>query len=146
MGTTSTQTYKPRLAAFLPLFGNAKVKKEKEEDNEEEVVVLAHYCNGQKIKIENEAKQPQQTYRPRSKALVPLFGNVDGGQKGEKEEEVVVLADYCSWRGERIKLEREEETSKKPLDDNNNNDNHNEVDDDVVLLAHYYNSQCIKQE
>ena len=135
--TVSTQTYKPRLAAFVPLFGNANVKKEKADPvsgTSEEVVVLAHYCNGQKIKIENEAKQPQ-TYRPRSKALVPLFGNVDGGQKGEKEEEV---ADYCNWRGERIKVEREEE---KAMDDN-----HNEIDEDVVLLAHYYNGQYIKQE
>merc|ERR1712203_296559 len=99
--TTSTQTYRPRLAAFVPLFGNANVKKGKEEEDNDEVVVLAHYCNGQEIKIENE------TYRPRSKALVPLFGNVDHGLKVEKEREVVVLADYCNWRGERVKQERE---------------------------------------
>jgi quinolinate synthase len=136
--TTSTQTYRPRLAAFVPLFGSANVKKGKEE--EDEVVVLAHYCNGQEIKIEKE------TFRPRSKALVPLFGNVDSGLKGQKEEEV---ANYCSWRGEeRVKLEKEEETSKKPVDDNleEGRKNNEEEDDDVVLLAHYYNGQYIKQE
>ena len=141
--TTSTQTYKPRLAAFVPLFGRpANVKKQKEKEDNDEVVVLAHYCNGQEIKIENES------YRPRSKALVPLFGNMDRGLKGQKEEEVVVLADYCNWRGERIKQEREEETSKKPTDDNlgEERNNNEEEDEDVVLLAHYYNGQYIKQE
>lgn len=139
--TTSTQTYRPRLAAFVPLFGSSNVKKEKEEEDNDEVVVLAHYCNGQEIKIENES------YRPRSKALVPLFGNVDRGMKGQKEEEVVVLADYCNWRGERIKLEREEETSKKSVNDNLGEERNNkEEDEDVVLLAHYYNGQFIKQE
>merc|ERR1711953_684078 len=71
--TTSTQTYRPRLAAFVPLFGNADVKKRvvNNKEEEEEVVVLAHYCNGQQIKVEKE------TYQPRSKALVPLFGNVE---------------------------------------------------------------------
>jgi len=131
--TTSTQTYKPRLAAFVPLFGNADVKKRViNNKEEEEVVVLAHYCDGQQIKVEKE------TYQPRSKALVPLFGNVEK-QKVEKEEEeeVIVLAHYCN--GQEIKLETEEESSKKSLDED-------VVDEDVVLLAHYYKGQYIKQE
>ena len=135
--TTSTQTYRPRLAAFVPLFGNANIKKE-EEDNEE-VVVLAHYCNGQKIKIENVDRA--QTYRPRAKALVPLFGNTDG-RKGETDEDVVVLAHYCN--GQEIKLEREEMMPRKQVDDNPREERHE--DEDVVLLAHYYNGTTIKQE
>lgn len=133
--TTSTQTYKPRLAAFVPLFGNADVKKRvvnnKEEEEGEEVVILAHYCNGQEIKVEKE------TYQPRSKALVPLFGNVEKQKVEKEEEEVIVLAHYCN--GQEIKLEREEKSSKKSLDDE-------VVDEDVVLLAHYYKGQYIKQE
>jgi len=170
--TTSTQTYKPRLAAFLPLFGNANVNKKEKEEEEEEVVILAHYCNGQKIKIENEAQQPQ-TYRPRSKALVPLFGNVDG-QKIEKDEEVTILAHYCN--GKEIKLERNEETSKMTVEDNlrettqekahyyngqyikqeeeaktkrsicNSNEKNEQTDDDAEIVAHYYNGQRIKDE
>ena len=130
--TTSTQTYRPRLAAFVPLFGNADVKKRviNNKEEEEEVVVLAHYCNGQQIKIEKE------TYQPTSKALVPLFGNAEK-QKVEKEKDVIVLAHYCN--GQEIKLETEEKPSKKSLDDD-------VVDEDVVLLAHYYKGQYIKQE
>merc|ERR1719357_383753 len=99
-------------------------------EEEEEVVVLAHYCNGQEIKVEKE------TYQPTSKALVPLFGNVEK-QKVEKEEDVIVLAHYCN--GQEIKLETEEKSSKKSIDDD-------VVDEDVVLLAHYYKGQYIKQE
>merc|ERR1712004_465992 len=88
---------------------------------EEEVIVLAHYCNGQEIKLETEEKSSK---KPLDEVVV--------------DEDVVLLAHY--YKGQYIKQEAQSEAKSSICE------RKGQEEDEVVLLAHYYNGQQIKQE